>query len=189
MYAEGSASASAGAKSYPIIFGAATFDGAISTAVNQTFEWQAEPVGNDTASPAASMNLLYAAGSATPANTGFSIGSNGEINFAAGQTFPGTGTITSVTPGTGLTGGGSSGSVTLDVNEGVVAFQSDFTAGINTAETYAKNNFLPLTGAVWPELYPAPRRASPTTVHPVLTKSVELTCSTRRSIPRIHLSG
>jgi len=146
MYAEGSASASAGAKSYPIIFGAATFDGAISTAVNQTFEWQAEPVGNDTASPAASMNLLYAAGSATPANTGFSIGSNGEINFAAGQTFPGTGTITSVTPGTGLTGGGSSGSVTLDVNEGVVAFQSDFTAGINTAETYAKNNFLPLTG-------------------------------------------
>jgi hypothetical protein len=38
------------------------------------------------------------------------------ITFASGQTFPGTGTITGVTAGTGLTGGGSSGAVTLNVN-------------------------------------------------------------------------
>jgi len=40
----------------------------------------------------------------------------GLVTFAAGQTFPGTGTITGVTAGTDLTGGGSSGSVTLNVD-------------------------------------------------------------------------
>ena len=38
------------------------------------------------------------------------------ITFASGQSFPGTGTITGVSAGTGLTGGGSSGAVTLNVN-------------------------------------------------------------------------
>jgi hypothetical protein len=53
-----------------------------------------------------------------PTETGLKIASNGQITFAAGQTFPGTGngTITGVTAGTDLTGGGSSGSVTLKVD-------------------------------------------------------------------------
>jgi hypothetical protein len=40
----------------------------------------------------------------------------GLVTFASGQTFPGTGTITGVTAGTDLTGGGTSGSVTLNVD-------------------------------------------------------------------------
>jgi hypothetical protein len=40
----------------------------------------------------------------------------GLITFAPGQTFPGTGTITGVTAGTALTGGGGSGNVTLNVD-------------------------------------------------------------------------
>jgi hypothetical protein len=46
------------------------------------------------------------------------IASNGKITFAKGQTFPGTGngTITGVTAGTDLNGGGSSGNVTLNLD-------------------------------------------------------------------------
>ncbi|MGA7860878.1 MAG: tail fiber domain-containing protein, partial [Thermoplasmata archaeon] len=40
----------------------------------------------------------------------------GLVKFASGQTFPGAGTITGVTAGTDLTGGGSSGNVTLNVD-------------------------------------------------------------------------
>ncbi len=51
-------------------------------------------------------------------NTGFPFNANGTVNFAKGQTFPGTGngTITAVTAGTGLTGGGTAGIVTLNVD-------------------------------------------------------------------------
>jgi hypothetical protein len=38
---------------------------------------------------------------------------SGLITFAAGQTFPGAGTITGITPGPGLVGGGTSGNVSL----------------------------------------------------------------------------
>lgn len=40
----------------------------------------------------------------------------GLVNFASGQKFPGSGTIMGVTAGTDLTGGGSSGNVTLNVD-------------------------------------------------------------------------
>src|SRR5713101_1668968 len=59
--------------------------------------------------------------------------STGIISFAGGQTFPGTGsgTITNVTAGTGLSGGGGSGNVTLN-NAGVLgitAADSSVTVG------------------------------------------------------------
>jgi len=41
---------------------------------------------------------------------------DGLVTFAAGQTFPGAGGITGVTAGTDLTGGGTSGNVTLNVD-------------------------------------------------------------------------
>jgi len=59
------------------------------------------------------------------------------VTFAPGQTFPGTATITGVTAGPGLFGGGSTGSVNLGVDQHVVAFQSDLSNGINTAESFA----------------------------------------------------
>jgi hypothetical protein len=84
--------------------------------VNQLFHWQAEPVGNNTTAPSATLNLLFATSPGTAAETGLKINSKGHITFAGGQTFPGAGTITGVTAGTGITGGGTSGSVTLNVD-------------------------------------------------------------------------
>jgi hypothetical protein len=43
----------------------------------------------------------------------FAINKAGKVTFISGQTFPGTGTITGVKAGSGLTGGGNSGNVTL----------------------------------------------------------------------------
>jgi hypothetical protein len=48
--------------------------------------------------------------------TAFAVSNTGTVTFVAGQTFPGTGTITGVTAGTDLTGGGTSGSVTLNLD-------------------------------------------------------------------------
>jgi hypothetical protein len=76
------------------------------------------PKANDTATPTATLNLLSSTTNANATETGFSFNANGTINFAAGQTFPGTGdgTITEVTAGTDLTGGGTSGHVTLNLD-------------------------------------------------------------------------
>jgi hypothetical protein len=114
----GTATTSAGKNSQPEDFTASVYSSSAAAAVTQKFQWQAEPAGNDTAAASGTMNLLYAAGTATPAETGLKINSKGVFTFAAGQTFPGTGagTITGVTAGTDLTGGGTTGNVTLDLN-------------------------------------------------------------------------
>jgi hypothetical protein len=87
--ATGTATASAGKDSRPQDFVASAFNSGTSTAVAQTFQWQAEPAGNDTATASGTLNLLYGAGTAKPAETGLLIASNGQITFAAGQTFSG----------------------------------------------------------------------------------------------------
>ena len=48
--------------------------------------------------------------------TALSVSNTGVVSFVSGQTFPGAGTITGVTAGTDLTGGGTSGTVTLNVD-------------------------------------------------------------------------
>jgi YVTN family beta-propeller protein len=113
MTATAGATAAAGADSNPLDLLAASFDSSTSTSISQHFRWQAEGVGNDTANPSGSLNLLYAQGSGTPAETGLAINSQGLLTFGVGQTFPGTGTITGVTAGSGLTGGGTTGTVGL----------------------------------------------------------------------------
>jgi fibronectin-binding autotransporter adhesin len=114
----GTATASKGFISNPFDLQTSSFSSSTSKAVTQDFRWQAEPTGNDTASPSGSLNLLFGSNGTSPAETGFSIGSNGVVTFAAGQTFPGaggSGTVSSVATGAGLTGGPitSSGTITI----------------------------------------------------------------------------
>lgn len=85
----GTATAAAGKNSVPLDLTASAFNSSTATAVTQKFQWQAEPVGNDTASPSAAMSLLFATGSGTPAETGLKISNKGVITFASTQTFPG----------------------------------------------------------------------------------------------------
>ena len=72
------------------------FNSSSKAAVQPRFEWQVEPTGNNTATPNATLNLLATAGVVAAAETGFFMNTNGTIHFAPGQTFPGTGKITSV---------------------------------------------------------------------------------------------
>ncbi len=152
-------SQTSGSPSSPLDLTASASNGTSSS--YQTFRWQTLNVDGTT--PSADLNLLFGSGGATPQPTGLSVAPNGIISFAPNQTFPGGGgggVITTVAAGTGLSGGGSTPTVTLNVNQSVVAFQSDLTNGINTAETfattaantaqtaaenYANSTFVPLT--------------------------------------------
>lgn len=127
--ATGAASTTTGKNSQPLSFTASSYNSSAGAAVNQNFRWQAEPTGNNTAATGGTLNLLYAAGANAPAETGLKVGKNGQISFAAGQTFPiATGGVTNtmlenssvtITPGTALTGGGKialGGSATLNLD-------------------------------------------------------------------------
>ena len=116
--ATGTATAAAGKVSQPENFVASSFSSATSTPVNQTFQWQATPTNNNTSNPGATLNLLYGLGATAPAQTGLRIGPKGIIGFASGQKFPGTGpgSITGVTAGADLIGGGTNGAVTLNLD-------------------------------------------------------------------------
>ena len=139
------ATATKGTNSQPEGFAASSFNSTIATAVAQTFQWQAEPVGNDTAAPSASLNLLFGQGNTKPSETGLHIANNGLISFASGQTFPGTGTITGITAGSGLTGGGTSGAVTLNLDATKVPL---LTTGNTFAGNQTVNGNLSATGLV-----------------------------------------
>ena len=116
--ATATATATAGTNSQPLDLAASAFNSSTAKAQNETFQWQAEPAGNNTSSPSGTLNLLFGSGASKPAETGLKISNTGIFTFASGQTFPGTGTgtITGVTAGTDLTGGGSSGNVTLNLD-------------------------------------------------------------------------
>ncbi|MGA8214923.1 MAG: hypothetical protein WB799_15105 [Candidatus Sulfotelmatobacter sp.] len=120
--ATGAATATAGKDSRPLDFVASSWSSTSGTAVNQTFQWQAEPAANDTASPSGTLNLLYGLGTAAPSETTLKLSSKGIFTFAAGQTFPGTGdgTVTSVATGLGLKGGPIKKTGTLTIDTTVV---------------------------------------------------------------------
>jgi hypothetical protein len=101
----GNATASAGTNSFPISFDTMAYNSSLTADVSPVFYWQAEATGNNTASPGATMNLLYNKNSGTGAETGLYFNPNGTIHFASGQTFP----AASSTSGTALSGASSSG--------------------------------------------------------------------------------
>jgi len=94
----GYATASKGSNSNPLNIESSAFSSTTGKYTLNHFQWQAEPVGNDTSAPGATLNLLYGTDPNPPAETGLKLNSAGIFTFAAGQTFPGTGkgTVTSV---------------------------------------------------------------------------------------------
>jgi hypothetical protein len=116
--AVGTATASVGFNSQPQDFVASAYNSSSKAAVAQTFRWQAEALNNNKSTAAGTLTLLYGSGTTTPTETGFKINNKGVITFATGQTFPGsgTGTIKGVEAGADLTGGGTSGTVTLNLD-------------------------------------------------------------------------
>jgi len=135
----GLATTSAGKTSQAYNFVASAFNSGTGKAVNQTFQWKAEPTGNNTASPAGTLNLLFGSGTSAAAETGLKINSKGVLSFATGQTFPGTGTITGVTAGMGLTGGGTSGKVTVNLDTSKIPQLSDANA-FTSAQSITNNS-------------------------------------------------
>ena len=87
-------------------------------------------VGIGTTAPAFSLDV-HGTGNFTGA-----VAFGSPITFASGQTFPGTGTITGVTAGTDLTGGGTSGTITLNLN---TAATNALYAQLATANTFTGN--------------------------------------------------
>src|SRR5215472_6504804 len=77
-----------GFNSQPLDYLASVFNGAVELPVNQHFRWQAEPVNAGLGTASGKLNLLFASGTGTPAETGFSINNKGQITFASGQTLP-----------------------------------------------------------------------------------------------------
>jgi hypothetical protein len=131
--AKGVAISSNGANSQPLDFVASSFSSTTVAAVNQTFQWQAEPAANDTTAPSGTLNLLYGLGTTAPSETGLKLSSKGLFTFAAGQMFPGTGdgSVTSVATGLGLKGGAITKTGTLTIDTTVVpqlAAANTFTA-------------------------------------------------------------
>jgi len=126
------ATASAGADSNQIGFVASAYNSSSKAATNQVFRWLAEPTGNNTTSPAATLNLLFGVPPIAPAETGLKINSKGVITFASGQSFPGTGsgTVKSVgltAPSSDFTVSGSpvTGSGALGLNWNVAPTSAD----------------------------------------------------------------
>ena len=92
----GTATTATGFNSQMLQFYTSAYNSTSHAAVNPRFAWQAAETGNNTAAPSATLNLLSSTSSASPTKTGLSFNTNGTINFASGQTFPGSGKSISV---------------------------------------------------------------------------------------------
>lgn len=146
---KGAATATAGKTSQALNWTSSVFNSTTATAVPQNFRLQAEPINNDKTNASATLNLLFGQGTAAPAETGLRIASNGLINFVAGQTFPGTGTVTSVGSGAGLIGGPITTSGTISIaNHGVSnAMLQNSSVTVNVGAGLTGGGVIPLGGS------------------------------------------
>jgi hypothetical protein len=95
--ATATATATKGANSQAESLAASAYNSSTKKTTAQTFQWQAEPASNNTANASGTLNLLFGAGAAAPAETGLKINNKGAIAFAPTQTFPASvGTVQSV---------------------------------------------------------------------------------------------
>ena len=78
--ATGAATATGGKNSQAMNFTASAFKSGTSTAVNQNFRLQGEPVNNNTTTASGSLNVLFGQGTATPVETGISFSKTGNLS-------------------------------------------------------------------------------------------------------------
>src|SRR5215472_12128017 len=134
----GTATSTLAFPSQPLDLLASAFNSSTHAAVPQHFRWQAEPTGNNSASPSGKLNLLFATSTGTPAETGLSISNTGIITFATGQTLPtvtGNETVKGNFTATGSVSGGSAhftGNVTMgnETVNGNINATGSLTAGL-----------------------------------------------------------
>jgi hypothetical protein len=147
------ATATAGQRSQLVQFSASAWSATSNAPVTPTFRLLTNIVGNNTANASGQLELHFQQG--TSSTSVLSIAANGVISFAPGQKFPGTGTISGVTAGTGLTGGGSRGALTLAVDKSLASslaasnlFSSPqaFAAGLTIAGSESITGSEALTG-------------------------------------------
>src|SRR6266478_4953547 len=75
----GTATAGGGFSSAGHSLAASSFNSAIGLPVSQTFQWQVQPVGNNTSGASGQLSLLYGSGTNVPTATGLSVASNGMV--------------------------------------------------------------------------------------------------------------
>jgi len=125
------------------------FTGATTIGNSKIYQNSSNQVGINTTSPAATLDvsgsgdvrdtLTLFPKSTHPtlsvSGTAFQVSSTGKVTFVSGQTFPGTGTVTSVGSGAGLTGGPITGSGTLSIATGGVTngMLQNSTVGVKTS--------------------------------------------------------
>jgi hypothetical protein len=84
------ATASSGFTSHSFQFQATSFNSSSKTSITNAFGFLAVPLGNNTSSTSAKLDLFYGPNGGALVDTGLSYSTNGIITFASGQTFPGT---------------------------------------------------------------------------------------------------
>jgi len=119
----GNASATKGFNSNPFVFEASSFNSGTAKAATQNFQWQAEPAGNNSTNPGATLNLLFFQNTNKPVETGLLITNSGAIQ----TTNPGQSITATLTANTGLTGA-ISGNASATGNGSAIGVQGNSAA-------------------------------------------------------------
>ena len=133
---QGTATASQGFNSQFIKLSTSAFNSSSHSVVSPRFQLEAEPTGNNTASPSATLNLLSSTTSSAPVETGFYIHTNGAIHFAPGQIFPDTSAAFPANSSNSAYFGGAGNSTSTgsdDTASGFHALSSNMTGSLDTA--------------------------------------------------------